>query len=209
MPNVMEKGSLFIISAPSGAGKTTLVQALVKSMDNITVSISHTTRTPRTEERTAHDYHFVNNAEFHSMIAGGKFLEYAEIYGHFYGSVRAYIEEMLIKGIDVILEIDWQGARQVRAQWMEVVSIFILPPSIDILQDRLQKRHAATESDIVTARMKTAKNELAHYNEYDYLVCNDNFDQALLDLQSIVRAKRLEWHRQVIKFDSLIKALIS
>lgn len=209
MPNAIEKGSLFIISAPSGTGKTTLVQALVKSMANITVSISHTTRTPRTGEHAARDYHFINNAEFHSMIAQGKFLEYAEIYGQFYGSVRAYIEETLAKGIDVILEIDWQGARQVRAQWMEVVSIFILPPSIDVLQDRLEKRHAEIESNIVAERMKEAKSELAHYNEYDYLLCNDNFEETLADLQAIISAKRLEWHRQVIKFDSLIKGLIS
>lgn len=188
------KGSLFIVSAPSGAGKTTLVNALVKSLSDVSISISYTTRKMRLQEQEGVDYHFVNLDTFNAMLEQDVFLEHAKVFGHFYGTSRLWVEEMIGKGIDVILEIDWQGAQQIRRQFFETKSIFILPPSLEILEERLQKRHV-DNALIVKERMDEAKEEISHYKEFDYLVFNDEFDEALENLKSIVRSQRLECRR--------------
>jgi len=183
-------GNLFIVSAPSGAGKTSLLSAIVKILPNIRLSVSHTTRNPRPGERPGLDYHFVTQAEFETMLDKEGFLEYAEVYGHCYGTSRLWVEETRQKGEDVILEIDWQGARQVRAQLVEARSIFILPPSQEVLWDRLYKRHQDTRA-IIQKRMDKARDEMTHYREYDYLVFNDQFEDALADIQTIIRSEQL------------------
>jgi guanylate kinase len=202
------KGSLFIISAPSGAGKTSLVKALVKSLPRIAVSISYTTRPMRPQEQEGTDYHFVDHADFKDMLKKETFLEHAQVFGHFYGTSRIWVEETRNKGIDVILEIDWQGARQVRTQFLEAQSVFILPPSTEALLERLQKRHSEN-AVIVAERMNNAKAEISRYNEYDYLVCNDQFEDALEDIKAIIQCHRLQWRRQQVQQSTLIEKLLS
>jgi len=205
---MLNKGSLFIISAPSGGGKTTLVRSLVKALPGITVSVSYTTRLIRAQEQEGIDYHFVSHDEFKSMLKQGVFLEHAKVFGHFYGTSLIWVEEERLKGNDVILEIDWQGARQVRSQFVEAQSIFILPPSREILQERLQKRHP-DNLKMVEERMQEAKDEISRYNEYDYLICNDQFEDALEDLKAIVRSHRLEWRAQAAEKALMIQKLLS
>ncbi|HEV2523683.1 MAG TPA: guanylate kinase [Gammaproteobacteria bacterium] len=188
------KGSLFIVAAPSGAGKTTLVNALVKALSDVSISVSYTTRKMRPQEQDGVDYHFVSLDEFKTMLKQGDFLEHAKVYGHFYGTSRLWVEEALRQGQDVILEIDWQGSKQIRTQFVETKSIFILPPSLEILEARLQKRHS-DNALIVKERMNEAKEQISHYKEFDYLVFNDKFEDALEDLKSIVRSQRLHWRR--------------
>ena len=188
------KGSLFIIAAPSGAGKTTLVNALVKALSDVSISVSYTTRKMRPQEQDGVDYHFVDLDKFKTMLKQGDFLEHAKVYGHFYGTSRLWVFDVLRQGLDVILEIDWQGAKQIRTQFVETKSIFILPPSLEILEARLQKRHA-DNARIVKERMNEAKEQISHYKEFDYLVFNDKFEDALEDLKSIVRSQRLHWRR--------------
>lgn len=202
------KGSLFIISAPSGAGKTSLVKALIKEMSNIVVSVSYTTRPKREDEKEGIDYHFVTSDEVSRMLKQNIFLEHAEVFGNFYGTSQIWVEEARIKGQDVVLEIDWQGARQVRMQLPEAYSIFILPPSREILEERLAKRHP-DNSKLVMERMQEARAELSRYNEYDYIVCNDQFDEALADLKSLVRAHRLKAAKQIQQNASLLEKLMS
>jgi len=191
----MPKGTLYIISAPSGAGKTSLVEALLDSDPDITVSISHTTRTMRPGEVDGINYHFIDHATFSQMIEQGDFLEHAEVFDHQYGTSGTAVESQLAAGKDVILEIDWQGARQVRKLMPENISIFILPPSRDALHERLAGRGQDTE-EIIDRRMRDAVSETSHYNEYEYLVINDDFDTALADLSAIVSANRLKLTRQ-------------
>ena len=202
------KGSLFIISAPSGAGKTSLVKALVKEMPNIVVSVSYTTRQKREDEKEGIDYHFVTREEASHMLKQNIFLEHAEVFGNFYGTSHVWVGEARAKGQDVVLEIDWQGARQVRMQLSEAHSIFILPPGLEILEERLAKRHPEN-SKLVMERMKEARAELSRYNEYDYLVCNDQFDEALADIKSIVRTHRLKTANQIQQNTSLLEKLMS
>lgn len=207
MKQMINKGSLFIISAPSGAGKTSLVTALVKQLSKILVSVSTTTRPIRPEEQEGVNYHFVSQDEFKAMLKKDLFLEHAQVFGNFYGTSKVWVEEIRQKGIDVILEIDWQGARQVRAQYVDAQSIFILPPSLDTLIERLKNRH--TDAAVITERMNDAKSEISRYNEYDYLVCNDRFEDALEDIQSIIRCHRLQWRRQQAHQAALIEKLLS
>jgi guanylate kinase len=202
------KGSLFIVSAPSGAGKTSLVNALVKGFPNVCVSISFTTRPRRSQEQEAVDYYFVTQEDFKAKLKEGVFLEHAQVFGQFYGTSRAWVEEMRVKGMDVILEIDWQGARQVRAQFVEALSVFILPPSREALLERLQKRHTADKVEIVNQRIMGMKDQVSHYAEYDYLLCNDQFEEALEQLKAIVQCQRLDWRRQECEKAELIKKLL-
>lgn len=202
------KGSLFIVAAPSGAGKTTLVNALIKALPNTCVSVSYTTRKMRPGEEAGVNYHFVSHDEFKAMLKKHVFLEHAEVFGHYYGTSKVWVEEALSQGLDVILEIDWQGAKQVRAQFIETQSIFILPLSLAVLESRLQKRHSDNVS-IIKERMNEAKEQMSHYNEFDYLIFNDKFEEALEDLKSIVRCQRLKWRRHAEFRGDTIKKLLS
>ena len=202
----MKKGSLYIISAPSGTGKTSLVKALVESLPNTQVSISHTTRDIRPGEINNIHYHFVNQAQFKAMIAEGGFIEYAEVYGNYYGTSRQWVEEHLNQGIDVILEIEWQGARQVREAFPEVVTIFILPPNKTALEERLRSRGQDTEN-VIQRRLAEASQEVEYCTEYDYLVINDQFEMALSDLRSILKAEHCRRKKQWLLFKRLVSEL--
>ena len=183
-------GILFIVSAPSGAGKTSLLKALVESTDRICVSVSHTTRAPRPGETDGQHYHFVDTATFERMVAAGEFVEHARVFDNHYGTSAAAVTSELVAGRDVVLEIDWQGARQVRERFPEAVSVFILPPSVDELRRRLSARGQDAE-EVVERRMRDALSELSHFDEYDYLVVNDRFEAALEDLRAVMRTQRL------------------
>lgn len=200
-------GTLYIISAPSGCGKTSLVNAMLQSATNMVISISYTTRIPRPGEQDGVNYHFVDQPHFKKMIGQHAFLEHAEVFGHFYGTSRAKVEEQLEQGIDVVLEIDWQGARQIRERFANTVSIFILPPSKNTLLQRLRSRRQDND-DVILQRMALAHEELSHYYEYDYLIFNDNFDYALSDLNAIVHARRLRQESQKLRYQDLIAALL-
>ena len=177
--------NLFIIAAPSGCGKTSLVDALLKKSSNICVSVSHTTRKPRPEEVNGTNYHFISVDEFQEMIKDNKFVEFAEVFENLYGSSRQLIEDNLNNNIDVILEIDWQGARQVKINMPKAISIFVLPPSKEALLERLKNRAQDDESTI-NKRMSDAENQMRHFNEFDYLIINNDFNEALSDLESII-----------------------
>lgn len=189
------KGKLFVISAPSGAGKTSLVKALKAEIPSLRASVSYTTRERRPAEVDGQDYHFVSVNQFKDMLAQSAFIEHAKVYDNYYGTAKHTVEEQLQQGIDVILEIDWQGAQQIKQQLPESISIFILPPSIAILQERLVGR-GQDSAAIIERRMQTALNEISHYAEFDYLIVNDDFQQALFELQSIITTYRLKLKRQ-------------
>ena len=201
-------GSLFTISAPSGAGKTSLVTALTESTNDICVSISHTTRAMRPGEQNGVNYHFVDTDKFLDMVGNGEFLEHAKVFTNYYGTSQKWVEDTLSRGTDVILEIDWQGAAQVRKVIPHTVSLFILPPSTEILETRLSGR-AQDSQAIIDARMDEAKNEISHYVEADYLIINDDFDKALVEIQSIVIAERAKLNKQRIKHEQLLTSLLS
>jgi guanylate kinase len=205
---MMTRGNLFTVSAPSGAGKTSLVKALVESMSDVQVSISHTTRAIRPGEVDGVNYHFVSHDDFNNKLGNGDFLEYAEVFGNKYGTCQDWVEQTLAAGRDVVLEIDWQGARQVRRLMPETTAIFILPPSRQTLQDRLSNRGQDTE-EIITNRMKAAVSEMSHYIEADYVLVNDAFELALLDIKAIVTAARLRLDRQRIRHGQLLIELLS
>lgn len=206
----MSQGNLYILSAPSGAGKSSLISALLErdSSTQKMVSISHTTRAPRPGEIDGVHYYFVSKEEFESLIKQDLFLEYATVFGgNYYGTSLPAIQENLAKGIDVFLDIDWQGAQQIRKKVVNVKSIFILPPSLPELERRLIGRGQDSEA-VIMERMAKAKNEISHYDEYDYVIINDNFEQALADLQSILRAERLTKNYQQTENASLIYQLL-
>jgi guanylate kinase len=188
----MSVGNLFIVMAPSGAGKTSLVNALVESQsdDNLRVSVSHTTRELRPGEIDGENYHFVDSATFHEMLRQGDFIESAEVYGHHYGTSEAWLEQQLQSGVDIILEIDWQGASQVRNAIPEVCTIFILPPSVEALRERLTQR-AQDNPETIDNRMRQAVDEISHVAEANFVVVNSEFETALEDLRSIIRSRRL------------------
>ena len=204
----MAKGNLYIISAPSGAGKTSLIKKLLPAMDKIMVSVSHSTRPQRPGEVDGIDYFFTSVEKFQEIIAHSGFLEYARVFDNFYGTAQSSVEENLNKGIDVILEIDWQGAQQIRHQLPNTITIFILPPSTDILRQRLQERGQDNEA-IIDRRMQDAAKEMSHYAEYDYLVINDDFNTALNALKSIILANRLSIGRQQYQLESLLVDLLA
>lgn len=203
----MAQGTLFIVSAPSGAGKTSLVRELIESLDGIQVSVSHTTRERREGEVDGVNYHFVDVARFEAMVEQGDFFEYARVFDNYYGTSRSAVQAMLAAGQDVILEIDWQGARQVRAQLPDAVSVFILPPSREELERRLAGR-GTDEHAVIARRMRDAVDEMSHHDEYDYLVINDDFTTALRELQSLVIARRLTRERVSEHHAPLLAALL-
>lgn len=199
-------GSLYVIAAPSGAGKTSLVNALLKEVPDLQVSISHTTRPMRPGETTGAHYFFVDRQTYETLVKNKAFLEHAEVYGHLYGTSRAFVEAQLSQGIDVILEIDWQGARQVKLEFPQTIGIFILPPSLETLRQRLLLRKQDSQTTILE-RMKQASSEMIHHTEYDYLIINDNFQTALAELKSIIIARRLMLKNQLERYKSLIDKL--
>lgn len=203
----MNQGKLYIISAPSGAGKTSLVKQLLKDVERLSVSVSHTTRAMRPGEIHGSDYFFVSVETFKTMITEKAFLEYAQVFDNFYGTSQQAVEDNLNNGVDVILEIDWQGAQQIRDMLPECWSIFILPPSIEILQQRLRGRGQDSE-EIIARRMADAVTEMSHHDEFDYLVVNDDFNQALTELKSIILSNRLLRERQQIRQKDLLKELL-
>ncbi len=184
-------GMLYIVAAPSGGGKTSLVNALLESNSDIKLSVSYTTRPPRSGEVDGVNYHFVDEARFHQMVGDGDFLEYAEVFGCFYGTAQATINTLLKQEIDVVLEIDWQGAQQVRKLMPACRSIFIVPPSRAELERRLRGRGQDSEA-VIARRTAEAVEEMSHYGEFDYLVVNDDFNSALADLKAVFRSRRLE-----------------
>jgi len=206
----MVQGTLYIVSAPSGAGKSSLIQALLKTQPlyDTQVSISHTTRGIRPGESHGEHYYFVGKTEFEQMIAEQAFLEHAEVFGNYYGTSRHAIEQILATGVDVFLDIDWQGAKQIRQKMPHARSIFVLPPSQEELDRRLRGRGQDSE-EVISKRMAQAVAEMSHYAEYDYLIVNDNFDTALSDLKIIIRAERLRMSRQKMRHDALISKLLA
>ena len=205
--NDQATGQLYVISAPSGAGKTSLVKALLESTPNLEVSVSHTTRDIRPGETDGINYYFVNDSEFKSIRDANGFFEWAQVFGNFYGTSSQAVQEKLGGGIDVILEIDWQGARQVKALVKNAISIFVLPPSTSALRSRLTDR-GQDNDEIIEGRMQVARDEIAHYSEADFIVLNDDFETALYDLQSIVRAHRLSQEIQARKLTRVIADLL-
>ncbi len=196
-------GNLFVITAPSGAGKTSLVDELLKKEPNIRLSPSYTTRPPRAGEADGVDYHFVTRDKFEKMIAAGDFLEYANVYGNYYGTSKSWIESELRGHHDVLLEIDWQGARQLRALFPHLVGIFILPPSLAELKKRLESR-GKDSPDAIVKRMASAREEISHVLEFEYIIVNDKFDSALADLIGIVRASRVSRAQQSVRLARLL-----
>lgn len=201
-------GTLYIISAPSGGGKTSLVNALLESVSNLEISISFTTRAPRPGEKDGVDYYFVDKATFQQFVAQNVFLEHALVFNHHYGTSLAWVVEKLQAGIDIILEIDWQGAQQIRKKIPNAVSIFIIPPSWEILEKRLRLR-AQDDEQVIQKRMAEARAELIHYDEYDYLILNDNFASALADLNAILRVRRLRSDVQKRELALLLNTLLN
>lgn len=202
------KGNLFILSAPSGAGKSTLYKALLKQDDKVRISISHTTRAPRTGEEHGREYYFIDDESFLDMIAEDAFFEHAQVFDNYYGTSKESIFGMLEQGLDVILEIDWQGARQIRQLYPEAIGIFILPPSLQTLEERLRKR--ATDSDeVIQRRMAKAVNEMSHYHEYDFVIVNDDFDAALSQISAVFQAMRSKTTVMQEKNGNLINDLLS
>jgi guanylate kinase len=200
------KGNVFIICAPSGAGKTSLVAELLRRDRSARLSVSHTTRAPRPGEQDGRNYHFVSRPAFEAMIGRGEFLESAEVHGNLYGTSQAWIDEQLARDVDIVLEIDWQGAQQVRRLIPEAIGIFILPPSPDTLRRRLIDRGQDSEA-VIERRLQAARGEIAHLAEFDYVMINNNFDDAVEDLVSIVRATRLRIASQVSRHSDLINSL--
>jgi len=211
MPTGVEKAStsapppglLYVVCAPSGAGKTSLVRDLVGSTPGIIVSVSYTTRPPRPGEQDGREYHFVDEAEFSGMREREDLLEHARVFGNLYGTSRSWVADRLAEGIDVVLEIDWQGARQVRARTRESIGVQIVPPSLAVLETRLRSR-GQDPDEVIVARMRDAAAELAHYDEFDYLVVNDDFYTALAELRSIVHAERVRTPVQAVRHRKLL-----
>jgi guanylate kinase len=202
------QGYLYTISAPSGAGKTSLVSALIDKTPTACVSVSHTTRPIRPREQDGVNYHFINHEQFQTMIEQSAFLEYAQVFGNFYGTSKQWVEDTLMQGRDVILEIDWQGAQQVAQLMPKALSIFILPPSKAALRQRLTTR-GQDDENVIAQRMAEAESEISHYGEADFLVINDEFNTALCDLEVIVRSSHLRKDAQQRRHQDLLDDLLS
>jgi len=205
--NTSATGTLYVFSAPSGAGKTSLVKALLEKTDSIGVSVSHTTRDPRPGEENGKDYNFVSQDEFKALIDQNAFLEHAQVFDNFYGTSQIWVESELAAGRDVILEIDWQGAEQIRQQMPDTVTVFILPPSREELHSRLTGRGQDSE-ETIERRMRDAVSEMSHYNEFDYIIINDDFELALEQLRSVVLARRQRAAAQTQIHADLLKNLL-
>lgn len=201
-------GCLYIVSAPSGAGKTSLVDALVRGLDGVQVSVSHTTRPPRAGEQEGVNYHFVSTEQFQRMLGEGEFLESAEVFGNRYGTSQRWVEQTLAAGTDVILEIDWQGGNQVRKLMPGATTIFILPPSRAALEERLNRR-GQDDAAVIAGRMAQAVAEMSHYGEADFLIINDHFDTALAELRAILVAQRTRLSRQQQRHQALLADLLA
>jgi guanylate kinase len=199
----LSRGNLFVVVAPSGAGKTSLVAALLERESNIRLSVSYTTRSPRPGEKHGVDYHFVDRPGFEKMIASGDFLEHAEVYGNYYGTSKRWIEWQLSGDHDVLLEIDWQGARQVRGLFPHMVGIFILPPSIAELERRLTAR-GKDAPEVIAKRMASAREEISHVLEFQYIIVNEDFERALAELSAVVHASRVTREQQSVRLASLL-----
>ena len=202
------RGTLFIVAAPSGAGKSSIVNAVLARDPNICLSISFTSRQPRPGERHAEHYHFVSRAEFERMVAAGDFFEYARVHGDGKGTARQSVEPQLAAGKDVLLEIDWQGARQVRAKVPNAVSVFILPPSRQALEQRMQTR-GQDSAEVIAQRLAAAREEMSHYGEFDYVIVNEHFAVAVDEMCAIFTASRLRLEPQVARHSRLITALLA
>ena len=200
-------GNLFVVAAPSGAGKTTLVRLLLEQESRVHLSISYTTRGPRPGEENGREYHFVDNVEFQAIIARHEFLEWAEVHGNFYGTSQKWIADQLAAGHDVLLEIDWQGAQQVRKLFPQAIGIFILPPSMEELTRRLTGR-GTDSADVIARRLAAAQAEMRHVGEFDYVIINDQLAQALEELRAVVRASRLSFGVQRVRHAALFERLI-
>ncbi|HZP91987.1 MAG TPA: guanylate kinase [Burkholderiales bacterium] len=199
-------GNLFVVCAPSGAGKTSLVRALLARDPHVHLSVSHTTRAARPGERDGRDYHYVSRETFQRMVEAGEFLESAEVHGNYYGTSQRWVDEQRSHGNDIVLEIDWQGARQVRRLIAETIGIFVLPPSLEVLRARLTDRRQDSPS-VIERRLAAARSEIAHVEEFDYVIINKDFDDAVEDLASIVRATRLRLPVQLARNSALINSL--
>ena len=199
-------GRLFILSAPSGTGKTSLTKSLIQKNINLSLSISYTSRRMRPTEVEGHDYFFVERNIFEQMLEDRELVESAEIYGNLYGTSRQWINEAINSGKDILLEIDGQGARQVREIFSDVVSIFVLPPSLEVLENRLKDRNQDSK-EVIAKRMAAAKKEISHVSEYDYVIINDNMDVALRDLVSVVQSERLRAPAQLTRYHDLVTQL--
>ena len=199
-------GNLFIVTAPSGAGKTSLVNALLAEDPLLNLSLSFTTRAPRPGEKEGVDYRFIDETGFMKMLEAGEFLESAMVHGSRYGTSQRWVEEQLGRGEDILLEIDWQGAAQVRGIFPQAIGIFILPPSMAELERRLHKR-GQDSPEVIGRRLANAREEIGHVDEFDYVIINANFEAALKDLQAVVRAQRLQAEKQLRRFAEMINQL--
>ncbi len=197
-------GKLLILSAPSGAGKSSLAKALTESLADTVVSVSHTTRAPRPGEQDGVHYHFIARAEFERMAAAGEFIEHARVFDNYYGTARAAVERELQAGRNVLLDIDWQGARRIKQQMPQAVSVFILPPARATLEQRLRARGQDAEA-VIARRMRDAVAEMRHYDEFDHVVVNDDFQAALADLTAIIRGRPAEVRRVALDMDELLR----
>jgi guanylate kinase len=201
-------GCLFIVAAPSGGGKTSLVKKLVHDLKSIEISISHTTRAMRPNEVDGVDYFFVDDQTFNRMIEENAFIEHACVFNHLYGTSTAQIKDRLHAGIDVLLDIDWQGAQQIKHLFKDAIGIFVVPPSLDALKHRLKNRQQDND-EVIKNRMHCAQDELSHYAEFDYLIVNDNFDRAASELIAVVTAERLRLSRQAVAQRKLLSFLLA
>ncbi|WP_454829072.1 guanylate kinase [Pseudoxanthomonas wuyuanensis] len=202
------RGTLYIVAAPSGAGKSSIVNAVLQRDHGIALSISFTSRQPRPGERHAQHYHFISADEFKGMIRAGDFFEYAQVHGDWKGTARQSVEPQLCAGKDVLLEIDWQGARQVREKVPDAVSVFILPPSRDALEQRMRNRGQDSE-ETIQRRLAAAREEMSHYDEFDYVIVNDVFDKAVDEMQAIFTASRLRRQAQQTRHEQLLRTLLA
>lgn len=202
------RGTLYIVAAPSGAGKSSLVNAVLSRETGIALSISFTSRKARPGERHAQHYHFIGKEDFESMIAKGDFFEHALVHGDYKGTAKQSVEPQLAAGKDVLLEIDWQGARQVREKLPDVISIFILPPSKEALETRMRNRGQDSEQ-VITQRLANAREEMSHYSEFDYVIVNEHFDAAVSELRAIFQAQRLKQDAQQQRYATLIGHLLA
>lgn len=199
-------GKLFILSAPSGTGKTSLTKALLRANINLWLSVSYTSRPMRLGEVEGHDYYFVERKVFEQMLGNGEFVESAEVYGNLYGTSQKWINEAIESGKDVLLEIDSQGAQQIRKIFSNVVNIFVLPPSLEVLESRLRDRNQDSK-EVIAKRLNVAKEEISHVSEYDYVIINDNMDIAVRDLVCVVQSERLRMSAQLVRYHELVTQL--